>query len=72
MNLPSLSLTMLIETPYNFTTYLKNNYAINSAEHNLVVGMKVTYVENRSTMTKMTSKLPTFGRWVMKSIDTLT
>ena len=33
--------------------------------------MNVAYFENRSTITKMASYSPTFGRCVMKSRDTL-
>ncbi|KAA0054250.1 uncharacterized protein E5676_scaffold45G00530 [Cucumis melo var. makuwa] len=56
---------MLVGTPHNFTTCLKNNCAVNLAEH------KVAYFENRSMMTKIAIKLPALGRWVMKSIETL-
>ena len=71
MNLPSLSLMMLDEMRHNFTTCLKNSWAVSSAEHNLGVGTNVAYFENRSTITKMAPYSPTFGRCVMKSRDTL-
>ena len=71
MNLPALSLMMLDEMPHNFTTCLKNSWAVSSVEHNLGVGTNVTYFENWSTITKMASYSPTFGRCVMKSRDTL-
>lgn len=71
MNLPSMSLIMLAGTLYSFTTCLKNSWAINSTKHYLGVGIKVTYFENQSMITKMASCSPTFRRWVMKSMDTL-
>ena len=70
MNLSPLSLMILDGIPHNFTTCLKNSWAVSSAEHNLGVGMNVAYFENRSTITKMASYFPTFGRCVMKSRDT--
>ena len=71
MNLPSLSLLMLDGMSHNLTTCLKNNWAVSSAEHILGVGTNVAYFENQSTITKMASYSPTFGRCVMKSRDTL-
>ena len=71
MNLPSLSLMMLDGMPHNFTMCLKNSWAVSSAEHNLGVGTNVAYFKNRSTITKMASYSPNFGRCVMKSRDTL-
>ena len=66
MNLPSLSLTILVGT-----RCLKKKSAVNSAEDCLVVGMKVAYFENRSMISKMASRSPTFWRCVIQSMDTL-
>ena len=39
VNLTYRSLTMLLRTPQNFTTCLKNNCIVNLVEHSLVVGI---------------------------------
>lgn len=71
LNLPSLSLKILDEISHNFTTCLKNSWAVISTQHYFGVGIKVVYFENRSMTTKMASCSLILGRWVMISIDTL-
>jgi len=61
---------MLDGMPHNLTMCLKNSWAVSSAEYNLGVGTNVAYFENRSTITKMASYSPTFGKCIMKSKDT--
>ena len=70
MNLPSRSLRMLVETLHNFTTSLKNSCVVNLAEQSLLLGIKGAYFENRSMITRLTYRSPTYGRCVIKSIET--
>ncbi|CAA2957421.1 phospholipase A-2-activating, partial [Olea europaea subsp. europaea] len=68
VNRGSRSLIMLRGNPQYFTTFLKNSLAASSAVQSLVTGMKVPYLENRSTTTIIDPNPSDLGRALMKSM----